>query len=203
MTLAPRDRLIITIAVAVIIIVALVAFLVYPQYQRWSSLNAQVLAATQQADVARLQLQERQGFKDRAIETSAKWLRLENQVPENPDLPSLIIELQDTAFKYGVQVALVTPSTPAPDDAASGVTKIPVQIEIFGSWADTVDFLEALMRLDRGLRVTDFASARTSDANVAARRNVPLHAYAMDTNISMETYVIPGVSATATPVATQ
>ena len=197
MTIAPRDRLIITIAAAVIVLVALVSFLVYPQFQRWTALNTQVQVATQEADAAKLQLQERQGFKDRAIETSAKWLRLENEVPENPDLPSLIIELQDTAFKYGVQVALVTPSLPSPDAAASGVTKIPVQVEVFGSWADTVDFLESLMRLDRGVRVTNISAARTTDQSVAARRNVPLHAYALDTNVTMETYVIPAATAAA------
>jgi type IV pilus assembly protein PilO len=189
--------LIITIAAAVIILVALVAFLVYPQFEKWTALNAEVAAATQQADAAKLQLQERQGFKDRAVETSAKWLRLENQVPENPDLPSLIIELQDNAFKYGVQVALVTPATPTPDDAASGVTKIPIQVEVFGSWDDTVDFLESLMRLDRGVRITDIAASRTSDESVSTRRNVPLHPYAVDTNITLEAYVIPSAAAPA------
>ena len=202
MVLAPRDRLIVTIAAAVIILVALVAFLVYPQFQRFGALNAEVADATAQADAARLQLQERQGFKDRAVETSAKWLRLENQVPENPDLPSLIIELQDTAFKSGVQVVTVTPTLPAADDKVNGVTKIPVMVEILGTWADTVDYMEALMRLDRGIRVLNFSAKVTSDSNVSEKRNTALHAYAVDTVLGLEAYVIPSISATATPAGT-
>ena len=107
MSISPRDRLIVTIAAAALLVLALIAVLLYPQFQqldhsarRWSRRHAQ-------ADAAKLQLDERRGFKDRAIETNAKWLRLMNQVPETPDLPSLIIELQDTAFDSGVQVVAV------------------------------------------------------------------------------------------------
>ena len=203
MTVSPRDRLIITIALAVLVVVALIAFLVYPQFQSVGRLNAEVNDATIAANTAKLKLQERQAFKDRAIETSAKWLRLQNQVPDNPDLPSLIIELQDTAFKSGVQVVTVTPTSPSADDAAVGVSKIPMSIEILGSWADTVDFLESLVRLDRGVRVVNFTSKMTDNSSVVDKRVSPLQAYAVDTAVTLEAYLIPSSSATATPAATQ
>ena len=195
--LSPRDRLIVTIAAAVIILVALISFLVYPQFQRLGVLSAEVASAQQQADAAKMQLQERQGFKDRAVETSAKWLRLENLVPENPDLPSLIIELQDAGFKSGVQVVNVTPAAPAPSDKAAGVTKMVVNLEILGSWTDTVDYMESLMRLDRGVRIDDFGTGVTSNVAAAAKRNAPLHDYALDTHLALETYVIPSAPAPA------
>ncbi len=108
MKISPRDRLIFTIAGAALLVIALIALLLYPQFRQLSALNAQVVEAQAQADAAKLQLDERRGFKDRAIETNAKWLRLMNQVPDTPDLPSLIIELQDVAFASGVQLVAVT-----------------------------------------------------------------------------------------------
>lgn len=203
MTVSSRDRLIITVILSVLIVGGLIGFLVYPQFDQLGKLSAQVTDAESQVQSARLQLQERQGFKDRATETSAKWLRLQNQVPENPDLPSLIIELQDTAFKSGVQVLTVTPAAPIADTKAAGVVKIPISVEIVGTWEDTVDYLEALMRLDRGLRVVNSSTKVTSDAAVIDRRNTKVHAYGVDTIIGLEAYVIPSASATAAPAATQ
>jgi len=199
--ISPRDRLIVTVAAAVLVIVALVAFLVYPQFQQLTKLSGELVTATQQMNDAQLQLEERRAYKDRAIETSAKWLRLQNQVPENPDLPSLIIELQDAAFKSGVQVVTVTPTTPATDDKNPGVSKIPVSLEVIGSWADTIDFMESLFRLDRGLRVVNVTSNATNNEGVADKRNAPVHGYAVDSVMVLEAYAIPGESPTATPAA--
>jgi type IV pilus assembly protein PilO len=202
-SISPRDRLIVTIALAVLVVVALVAFLVYPKFQELTRLGDELVTATQEMDGARLQLEQRRAFKDRAIETSAKWLRLQNQVPENPDLPALIIELQDTAFKSGVQVVTVTPSSPVADELAPGVSKIPVTVEVIGSWADAIDFMESMLRLDRGLRVANVTSRVTDNAAVVDKRNSPLHSYGVDSIIVLEAYAIPGTSATATPAATQ
>jgi type IV pilus assembly protein PilO len=199
--LSPRDRVVVTIAAAALIVVALIAFLVYPQYQRWQELNAQVAQAQQLENAAKLQLQERQGFKDRAVETSAKWLRLQNQVPDNPDLPALIIELQDTGFKTGVQVVGVTPEIPSAADLSPTVTKVPISVEILGTWADTVDYMESLMRLDRGIRVMNMTTKMTKDIDVTIKRTTPLHGYAVDTILGIEAYVIPSASATSTPAA--
>jgi Tfp pilus assembly protein PilO len=203
LNISPRDRLIVTIALAVVVVVALVAFLVYPQVQQVGKLSTEVTQATAEAQAAKLQLEERQAFKDRAVETSAKWLRLQNQVPDNPDLPAMIIELQDTAFKSGVQVVTVTPTVPVEDELAPGVSKIPVTIEVIGSWTDTVDYMESLFRLDRGLRVVNVTSRVTENLEVEDKRNAPIHSYGVDSVIVLEAYVIPSASATATPAATQ
>jgi Tfp pilus assembly protein PilO len=195
MKISPRNRLILTIAAAALIVLALIALLVYPQLQQLRALNAQVVEATAQADAAKLQLDERRGFKDRAIETNAKWLRLMNQVPDTPDLASLIIELQDTAFDSGVQVISVTPAVPQP---AVAFQSIPISVEVLGSWADTVDYTQALMKLDRGVRVLTFNVKVTSAAATTDVRNASLPPYAVDSVIGMEAYMIPSATATTT-----
>jgi type IV pilus assembly protein PilO len=189
---------------AAIIVIALAATLLYPQIKQLGILGGRLAEATAQADAAKLQLQERQVFKDRAVETSAKWLRLENQIPDNPDLPSLIIELQDAAFKSGVQVITVTPATPAPDSKAPGVETIPVSIEIVGSWADTVDYMQSLLKLDRGIRIADFNTKTTKSGPADAQRNLTVRPYSVDSVIALEAYLIPngsssGTSSTPTP----
>jgi type IV pilus assembly protein PilO len=197
MSISPRDRLIVTIALAALIVIALIAVLVYPQFQKLGTLNAQLAEATAQADRAKGQLLVRQAFKDRAVETNAKWLRLMNQVPDNPDLPSFIIELQDVAFKSGVQVVAVTPTQPS---ANGEFSSIPVSLEILGTWSDTVDYLEATMKLDRGVRLTG-VETKTTASGTDDKRNASLPAYAVDTVVTLQAYLIPSTTATATPGA--
>ncbi len=191
MSLSPRDRLILTIAIAAVVVVGLAALLIYPQFQELGTLSASVSDATAQSQAAKLQLAERQGFKDRAVETDAKWLRLMNQVPDTPDLPSLIIELQDLAFTEGVQLVAITPALPASEGSFESV---PVSLEVIGSWGDTVDFLEALMKTDRGLRITKM---NIGIANDATRINTSLKPYSVDTALSIKAYMIPSTTANA------
>ena len=119
-----------------------------------------------------------------------------NQVPETPDLASLIIELQDTAFDSGVQVVAVTPAQPEP---AVDFQSIPISVQILGTWADTVDYVQALMKLDRGMRVVTFNIKTTNDASTADVRNSDLPPYAVDSVVGVEAYMISSATATATP----
>ncbi len=201
MKISPRDRLIFTIAGAALLVLALIALLLYPQFRQLSALNAQVVEAQAQADAAKLQLDERRGFKDRAIETNAKWLRLMNQVPDTPDLPSLIIELQDIAFASGVQLVAVQPADIVPLDT---YTAVPVSVEILGSWADTVDYLQSLPKLDRGVRLNSVNVTVVGSAAELTRRDAKLPSYAVDTKINMQAYLIPTADApvSAAPTST-
>jgi len=125
-----------------------------------------------------------------------------NQVPDTPDLPSLIIELQDVAFATGVQLVAVQPAALVPLDTYQAV---PVSVEVLGTWADTVDYLQALPKLDRGVRLTAVNVTVVGTAGEATRRDAKLPPYAVDTKINMEAYLIPTADAptsvTPTPTA--
>jgi len=194
MKVSPRDRMLLTMVAAALVVFALIASLVYPQVRQLGRLTTQVAEATAQADAAKLQLDQRAAFKDRAVETNAKWLRLMNRVPDTPDLPSLIIELQDTAFKSGVNVLTVTPTQPSAAPAGT-YQLLPVSLSIVGSWTDTIDYLQALMKLDRGVRLVNVEVAIAGPSP-----EFKLAPYSLNSAITLETYVIP--SAPASPTAT-
>lgn len=200
MQLSPRNRLIATIVAAVLIVILLIAGLIFPQVQKLGVLNDKVDKARVSANAAKLLLSQRQAFKDHAIDTNAKWLRLMNQVPDNPDLPSFIIELQDVAFKSGVQVLSVSPGEPSEQAEPTGTFwLIPVSVEVIGTWADTVDYLQLIMRLDRGVRLGSVNTKVIGSDGALETRNAALQPYALDTMITLETYLIPSGAATSTP----
>lgn len=197
MNIGPREQLLISVMAAVAVVILLVVFLVVPQSQEASKLDAQIVSARADAAAAKALVGVRQQSKNRAAETDAHWLRLANLAPESPDLPSLIVELQDSAFASGVQLIAVTPSEP------KSLTKyyaIPIQMQVIGTWADTVDYLQRIGKLNRGIRIVNSSSSRTDNTEQAAKENETIPDYAEATTINLEAYMIPAsVSGTATP----
>jgi len=200
MKIAPREQFILTVVGSVLLIIIMVAALIYPSFTKLSALDAQIAAAQTEVSTAKSLLAQRQAIKDRSAQTDATWLTLANQVPDNPDLPSLIIELQDAAFDSGVQLVAVTPTKPTNQGT---FVSVPVQIEVLGTWADTVDYLQRIGKLSRAIRIFSSNTNVTSNATQASRTNSSLSAYAGDSVMTLEAYMIPastGTTATAPAV---
>lgn len=188
MKIGPRERLILIIAGGAVILIALVLLLVLPQYQKLGALDQEIQSATQDVSSAKSLLAQREQIKDRAAETDAKWLRLANMVPESPDLPSLIIEIQDLAFDSGVQLQSLQP---ADLKAGANFQAVPITFNIIGTWSDTVDFLQGLMKLDRGIRILSFTSTVSP---TLASANPTLPNYSETTSVQIEAYMIPATT---------
>jgi Tfp pilus assembly protein PilO len=198
MKIGPREQIILAIVAVVVVIVGIGAFLVWPQIQQLGQLDGKIATAQDDVNSAKQLYAVRVESKNRAAETDAKWLRQSNLVPEGPDLPSLIVELQDAAFSSGVQLIAVTPSTPT---GSPTYYTIPITMQVIGTWSDTVDYLQRLLKLNRGLRIVQSSSVRTDNTAQATHENSTLPDYALLTNITVEAYMIPaaGSSATTTP----
>jgi type IV pilus assembly protein PilO len=199
MKFGPRERIIASVIAVVVVLVAMAVFLVWPQIQKMGELDAQISAARSDAATAQAQLETLKQSKARASDTDAAWLRLANLVPNGPDLPSLIVELQDAAFDSGVQLFTVTPSNPV---GAAGYATIPIQVEIVGTWADTVDYIQRLPKFNRGLRVVESSTARVNNSEIETKENATVPNYSARTVIKLEAYTIPEQAATSTVPAT-
>ena len=197
MKIAPREQFILTVVASVVVIAALLALLIYPTFKKLGTLDTQIAQARSEVAATKSLLEQRQAIKDRAAQTDAKWLALANQVPDNPDLPALIIELQDAAFESGVQLVAATPAEAVSKGA---FVSVPMSIQILGTWADTVDYLQRIAKLSRGLRTVGFSAAVTDNSAQLTRENDELPDYFEVTTLNLEAYMIPASSGT-TPTA--
>lgn len=161
MKLSYRNKLILAAAVAVLLAVLVLVLLVVPEFQRLRSYDDQIAEADRQIAQAQTLLAQRQEVKARSAETEAKRIRLANQMPETPELPSLIIELQDTVNEAGLEFASLTPSEPVP--AEEGYYEITISMLVRGTWQDTVDLMQRLPRLTRQVRIVGFTTAVSTD----------------------------------------
>jgi type IV pilus assembly protein PilO len=196
MKIGPREQFILVVLGLVIVLAAVAALLVVPQYQKQKALDAQIASAEQQLQASKTLLAQRQEIKNRTAATDAQWLELASLVPENPDLPSLIIELQDLAFASGVQIIAIAPGEPI-ESADKSYVIFPLEVRIWGTWADTVDYAKNINKLNRGLRETNF-SAAVAPADTG---DPVLPNYSVATAVTLQAYTIPASPSTATTVA--
>lgn len=161
MKLSYGNKLILAGAAAVLLAVLVLVLLVLPEFQQLRTYDDQIAAADQAISQAQTLLTQRQEIKARSAETEAKRIRLANQMPETPELPSLIIELQDTVNEAGLEFSSLTPTEPT--QAEAGYSEITMTMLVKGTWQDTVDVLQRLPRLTRQVRIVGFNTAVSAD----------------------------------------
>lgn len=197
MRLSPRNRLILIVLAVVIAIVALAVLLVLPQFGRLRALDVNINTADDQVQQAQSLLAKRQEAKDNAAFTDAALLQLAAAVPENPDLPSLIIELQNLAYENNVQIRRIEPGAELVQNA--GFVTIPLEMEIWAPWTENVDFVQRLQKLTRQVRIVKTENGVLSDSDQEDALEA-LPDYAVRNVITLETYVIPAGAGSASGV---
>ncbi|MDP2182443.1 MAG: type 4a pilus biogenesis protein PilO [Actinomycetota bacterium] len=187
MKLTTQQKLIIAILLIVLVAVAAVFLLIVPQFGALGDLDDQIAQAQQDQKDASLLLETRKEKKLRASETDVKLMRLANELPETPELPAMIIELQDVVNESGLEFASLTPGEPTqrPSDAAAEPEywAIPVSLTVRGTWQDTVDVIQRLRRLTRQMRIVNFSTSRYEpDTDLLPSRTF------VETSIQLEAY---------------
>jgi len=188
-----RDKLALTAIALVVVLALVIGFLVVPQLGTMAGLDGDIEGARKDVGVQLSLLNQREAMKDQAAQTDAKALTLGSLVPDRPDLPSLIIELQDIAFAAGVKLAAITPDELTPSDTGSYIV-IPLDMVVQGTWTDTVDFLQRIPRLTRGIRTVEFTSIMLDEEEGTD----DFSPYSQQTLIKLEAYSVPSTPTSGT-----
>lgn len=185
MKLTSTQKLIAVIA-GVVILGALVVFLlIAPQLSAMGRLDTQILQAEQDVAAARTLLSQRQQIKMNSAQTETQLLRLSNEMPESPEMPAFIIELQDALNESGLEFSTLEPQDPVPN---TGYQAIPITISVNGAWQDIVDLMSRLRRITRQVRIVEFTVDPVApDAEATATAST---ATELDAQITIEIYTI-------------
>lgn len=147
--------------------VVAVVLLVMPMFSDIDSLALQKAGAQQQLEIAKSRLAQLESTKSRSALTEAEMLKIGTQMPDSPQLPTLIMELQDIANAAGVSVTSFSPATPSPV-AGGKYTEISLNTQLTAKWADVLDYLRRLNKATRLLRVTNVTVAPVASAVTTA-----------------------------------
>lgn len=164
--LSPRNQMIIAAVLILVVTVAAVALGIVPLFQKASDIDAQIADADMQMQTANALVERRLSAKARAAENEVELMRIANQIPESPELPSVIIELQDTANATGLEFVQITPSELV--DSEDGTYKIvSLTVILQGEWADIIEYTRKVDKLSRGVRATMGSFSRVEETDDA------------------------------------
>ena len=152
------QRTVIAFVVGGLVLFALLGYfvLVRPQGAKASELDAQIAATQQEIEKScRLMLEASQ--RAPAIRV-ADLFRLTTAMPDQPDMPGMLLELNQIAADAGIRFDSITPQ---PAVALAGYQAIPVTVVFDGNFYSLSDFLYRLRTLVRVRRGELAATGRT------------------------------------------
>lgn len=159
MRLSARDQIIVGVALIVLFAVAFFFLLIMPRFGEIAELESRLEQVQADTVAAETLVAQRQDAKAAAAETQVELLDIASRFPEAPELPSLIIELQDAANRAEIDFIRLAPGTPEKVQGNTNVTAIPLTVQISGTWNDFIDFLEEIEDLRREIRITQWSVA--------------------------------------------
>lgn len=181
------------IAGAVIVVLALLfVFLgILPLFQEASDVDAQIATEETNLQTAQALVARRQSAKAQSAANEVELMRIANRIPDSPQLPSVIIELQDLANDSNLLFSSLTVSglsaAAAEGTATPAYSRLPFTLVVKGDWADVTEYLHDVMTMERGMRVVSVTFNR-----IAKTETDPAM---MQANVSAEVYVMAPASA--------
>jgi type II secretory pathway pseudopilin PulG len=116
--------------------------LISPQRSKATELDTQIADANNAISAARaLTLEAKKGAQIRV----ADLFRLTKAMPDQTDMPGILLQLTQVAEDSGISFEQITPSTTA--TPVSGYLAIPITVEFRGNFYDLSDFLYRLRNL--------------------------------------------------------
>jgi Tfp pilus assembly protein PilO len=131
-------------AIAVVVVLLFYLFLLKPKFAQITDVRGQIEEARSQTRSLQLRLSQLRAAAQDAQETADKLEQFKRLLPEAPNLPTLIRDLQEDATRAGMDLLSIAPSPPAALANASGIDTINVNLVVTGGFFRLESFLTQL-----------------------------------------------------------
>jgi type IV pilus assembly protein PilO len=155
-----RNILILGILGIVIVVIGYYFLLLSPLLQ---SLNEQAQAREDkqaQLEEVQQQVNELEEVRRNSPEIERQLLELSKRVPTQPQIPTLVVQVQEIADASGVTQLTVEPGDAAAPAGGGDYRVVPVTMQINGTYDQMQDFLLRTRNLTRLVTVTDVSYCR-------------------------------------------
>lgn len=195
MKLTVKNQIILAAAGVVVVFVAAVFLVIWPQVRKIGELGDKIEAQDAAIASAKDVLSRRIEARDNASKTNTQYILLTNRVPDSPELPALIIEMQDAADLAGLKLIKIAPEAATMDQGT--YTAYQIKLDLEGRWADVIDFTRRLDKMTRGVRVVS-AEVRNEEAGQASAESTAApEPVEVNVNTMLEVYTVNPSSATS------
>lgn len=153
-----------------------------------------------EAQLAELQQQvnELEEIRDNAPEIERQLLELSKRIPEQPEIPTFVVQIEEIANAANVTQVLIQPGAPEAPPGGGDFQRIPITMSFEGTYEQLQDFLFRSRNLARLVTINEVTYEPVEEETVAAAEVERL----LQVEIQAEVYFQPsGESAGPAPGA--
>jgi type IV pilus assembly protein PilO len=194
-----RNILILGVLIIVVLLVGYYFLLLSPLWTRYNETVQE--RSDKEAQLADLQQQvnELEEIRRNAPTIERQLLELAKRIPTQPEIPTLVVQIEEVATASGVTQVSIVPGSPGPPPGGGDFSVVPITMSFEGTYDQLQDFLFRTRNLARLVTVNSVTyepvEAEATTAEVGAERTLQVE-------IEADVYFQPsGVPQGAAPVA--
>ena len=204
-----RNILILGILVLVVLAVAYYFLLFSPLRQEYLQRFDERVQKEQQLAGLEQSVAELENARRNAPEIERQILEYSKRLPEQEEIPTLVVQMEQVAEGAGVTQLLITPGAAGPGPGGGDFSVIPLTMSFEGTYENMTDFLLRVRNLSRLVTINELTYAEAEAAaaggeTTAAATDTTTEEDLLTVEVVAETYVQPaggGVPTTAAPAA--
>jgi type IV pilus assembly protein PilO len=204
-----RNILILGILVLVVLAVAYYFLLFSPLRQKYLDRFDERVQKEQQLAGLEQSVAELENARRNAPEIERQILEYSKRIPEQEEIPTLVVQIEQVAEGAGVTQLLITPGAAGPGPGGGDFSVIPLTMSFEGTYENMTDFLLRVRNLSRLVTINELTYAEAEAAaaggeTTAAATDTTTEEDLLTVEVVAETYVQPaggGVPTTAAPAA--
>ena len=144
-----RNILVLVLLVLLLLVVGYYFLFLGPLLDRLGERSEERSAKEAQLANLRQEVAELEAVQRSAPETERQLLELSKRVPTQPEIPTLVVQMEDVADAAGVTQLSIQPGTPGPPPGGDAYFVAPVTMSFEGTYEQLIDFLRRTGQLAR------------------------------------------------------
>jgi len=157
--LSTAQRISICVVTTIILIATFVFLSFIPQQKQIKKLNTEYTEFKQKLTVAKVKAAQFSSFKEKMKHARAKYLIAKKALPEKKEIPSLLSSISKVGYDTGLEFPAFTPQ---PETIKDFFSKIPVKLELKGTYHNIAVFFAKIARLPRIVNIDNVKMSSSS-----------------------------------------
>lgn len=175
--IAMKKQILILSAVLALMLLLFYLFAWKPQMAKLDELGKHKIEEERKLQAAKNTLVALQEAKKNAANVEVELIKIANKMPVEPELPSLIVGIQNMANDAGVTLKSIRPGEPT---SMGEFSEMKISANLYGSYSAIIDFLRRTEKASRAFKV-DSISIRVAEYP-DLDLNVAMSVFVMDNN---------------------
>ena len=191
------DRNILFLGLLVILLVVVGYYFLFlgPLLNRLGEGEEERSAKEAQLGNLRQQVAQLEAIQRNAPETERQLLELSKRVPTQPEIPTLVVQIEDVADAAGVTQLAIRPGTPGPPPGGGDYSVVPVTMSFEGTYEQLQTFLTQTRNLARLVTVNGLTYAEATQEGTTLQEIEQV----LQVEIEAEVYFQPSVEPSSVP----